>query len=230
MTKEEIERCIDLYDKNRFQLEQFMKRMVNFFQDNPVLHKSEFPAVHSVKYRLKDTHHLVEKFERKKELEITESNFFDKITDLAGIRILHLYSDQFIGIHEEIMNQVNSREIVLYETPVAYTWDIDMGEFFEKLNLNVKIKPSYYTSVHYVVMPKENSNIKCEIQVRTLFEEAWGEIDHSMNYPTPIGSIACREQLKALAQLTSAGIKLANSIVRSQKEYMSFANLTEKDK
>lgn len=74
MTKEEIERCIDLYDKNRFQLEQFMKRMVNFFQDNPVLHKSEFPAVHSVKYRLKDTHHLVEKFERKKELEITESN------------------------------------------------------------------------------------------------------------------------------------------------------------
>jgi len=38
------------------------------------------------------------------------------------------------------------------------------------------VRVSYYTSVHYLVKPKEESNIICEIQVETLFEEIWGEL------------------------------------------------------
>ena len=81
-----------------------------------------------------------------------------------------------------------------------------------------KIKDSYYTSIHYVVKPKSDSNICCEIQVRTLFEEIWGEIDHTINYPSPTDNKACREQLRVLSKLVSTGTRLADSIFRTHME------------
>lgn len=219
-----MEELITLYREERFKIEQFMKRMVNFFQDNPSLHEENLPVVHSVKYRMKSEGHLKDKLERKASngRTITPENFFDEITDLAGIRVLHLYSEQICFVHEAIMNEVKNGDLVLYENPKAYTWDIDLKCYYEQLGMDTLIKPSYYTSVHYVVMPKKGSKIKCEIQVRTLYEEVWGEIDHSLNYPYTCESLACKEQLKVLAQLTAAGTRLANSIVKTKEEFDSF--------
>lgn len=55
--------------------------------------------------------------------------------------------------------------------------------------------------------------------MRTLFEEIWGEIDHTINYPHVTDSIACKEQLKVLAKLISSGTRLSDSIFRSYNEY-----------
>lgn len=221
-----MEELIALYQEERFKIEQFMKRMVNFFQDNPSLHKDNLPIVHSVKYRMKSVEHLRDKLERKISIgrNIVAGNFFDEITDLAGIRVLHLYPEQIHFIHKAIMNEVENGDLVFYEKPKAYTWDIDLKLYYEKLGMDTSVKPSYYTSVHYVVMPKKESKIKCEIQVRTLYEEVWGEIDHSLNYPYTCESLACKEQLKVLAQLTAAGTRLANSIIKTKEEYNGFQN------
>ena len=51
-----------------------------------------------------------------------------------------------------------------------------------------------------------------ESQVRTLMEEVGGEVDHTMNYPNPVESLACREQLKLLARVTSSAGRLVDSI------------------
>lgn len=218
-----INDLIELYDQEKFTISQFHKRIINFFNDNPILNTGPLPIVHSVKYRMKDRDHLKEKLERKSaDNPITRDNFFDRVTDLAGIRVLHLYPSQFEVIHSLIIEQISSGEWYLFEKPVAYTWDPDSKGFYESLEILTKIKPSYYTSVHYVIQPKEESRIKCEIQIRTLFEEIWGEIDHSMNYPKPCESISCREQLKVLAQLTSTGTRLAESIFISQNEFKTF--------
>jgi len=53
------------------------------------------------------------------------------------------------------------------------------------------------------------------VQVRTLFEEIWGEVDHALNYPTPTETISCREQLKVLAKLVGAGSRLVDSIFKA---------------
>jgi ppGpp synthetase/RelA/SpoT-type nucleotidyltranferase len=87
--------------------------------------------------------------------------------------------------------------------------------FFEKLGIGVELKESYYTSVHYVVRPRVDSPHCCEIQVRTLFEEIWGQVDHTLNYPINSENLACREQLKVLAKLVGAGSRLVDSIFRS---------------
>lgn len=59
---------------------------------------------HSIKARLKDPEHLRNKLKRKFEKGImaTEDTLFHKVTDLVGVRVLHLYQDQFQLIYIEI--------------------------------------------------------------------------------------------------------------------------------
>ena len=78
--------------------------------------------------------------------------------------------------------------------------------------INTRKSPSMYTSVHYVIGSASRTTMTAEIQVRTLMEEVWGEVDHSMNYPHPSDSLACREQLKVLARVTSSASRLVDSI------------------
>ena len=115
------------------------------------------------------------------------------------------------------MESINNRDIFLYEAPKAYTWDVESKNYFERLELITELKESYYTSVHYVLKPRQDSHLTCEVQVRTLLEEAWGEIDHSMNYPSKHHDEYCQAQLKVLARLVNASGHLANSIMKQYK-------------
>lgn len=207
----------------QFPVEQFLKRLVNFFQDHPLLTGEALPIIHSIKYRLKDPEHLRDKLLRKWDTSgpINPDNMFDRITDLAGIRILHLYQKQFPFIHAEIMKQIDSGEWCFAEAPTAYTWDPESTAFYRDLGIGCQLRDTYYTSIHYLLKPNETSFIRCEIQVRTLFEEIWGEIDHFINYPHSTQSIACKEQLRVLGKLASTGTRLADSIFASHEEYMS---------
>lgn len=70
------------------------------------------PYVHSLRYRIKDTEHLIEKVIRKNPDcmrsgdMITASNYKDKITDLMGLRILLLFKEDWEGVHDYIMEQL----------------------------------------------------------------------------------------------------------------------------
>jgi putative GTP pyrophosphokinase len=179
--------------------------------------------VHSYKSRFKDLDHLKSKIERKNQEDsllpedeqkgpITQGNIKERITDICGIRILHLYIGQFEAIHKALMKYVDSGELALFEPPKAYTWDPEYSKTFEALGVSPKLKESFYTSVHYVFKPRTDSNITCEVQVRTLFEEVWGEIDHTFNYPEPSKNKVVQEQLKVLARVVGAGTRLSDSI------------------
>ncbi|MCG8318769.1 MAG: RelA/SpoT domain-containing protein [Cytophagales bacterium] len=212
---------LDFYASKKFELEQFLAAIQTFFEKHPTLNKKPFPIIHSIKSRFKDPDHLTDKLQRKsnKGVTVTKENLFTKINDLIGIRILHLYQDQFPTIHEEIMKKVESGDWQLFEDPKAYTWDPESDKTYKDLSIKTELKESFYTSVHYVVKPNNQNPVCCEIQVRTLFEEIWGEIDHTINYPHPTDSIACKEQLRVLSKLVSTGTRLADSIFRSHNDY-----------
>ena len=112
------------------------------------------------------------------------------------------------------MKKVEEDEFVLFEAPKAYTWDPESKIFFDSLDINTEQKDTFYTSIHYVLKPNSRSKATCEVQVRTLLEEVWGEIDHTMNYPTAVTNEQCREQIRVLARLVGAGSHLADSIMR----------------
>ena len=117
--KEKYKEILQVYDDNFDSLDRFCKNVINFFE-TPSLRK----VVHSVRHRIKDMDHLLEKIERKNQIdsqksleerrgEITKDNFFERVTDIAGVRVLHLHLSQFIIIHNEIMKTVEDEEFVL---------------------------------------------------------------------------------------------------------------------
>jgi ppGpp synthetase/RelA/SpoT-type nucleotidyltranferase len=219
---ENLDELVSLYKEQNHLFEQFKNAVVDCFRLEPTLNQTGSPTIHSIKSRLKDPSHLREKLERKSQDSnsepITRDNFFKRITDLTGVRVLHLYQDQFPLIHSFIKQKIESQDWYLAEKPIAYSWDPEAAHFFEALGLEVKLKESYYTSIHYLIKPKASSDVCCEIQVRTLFEEIWGEIDHTINYPTPTNSRSCKEQLRVLSKLVSTGTRLADSIFRTHAE------------
>jgi putative GTP pyrophosphokinase len=213
-----LEMCVAEYRRNRHHLAAWAESIRQFFAFHPVISLGDTPIVHSIRVRLKDEEHLRDKIRRKAAsgLVITADELLAQITDLAGVRILHLYQAQFGSIHAIVRDQLERGDWSLDEAPVAYTWDPESTAFFESFGLKTRLKESYYTSIHYVLKPRADSSLRCELQVRTLFEEAWGEIDHGVNYPSPTTVTTCREQLRVLSKLVSAASRLADSIFRAR--------------
>lgn len=211
---------IEEFRRHKHHLSAWSESIRQFFSQHPELSTGATPVIHSIRSRLKNDEHLREKLNRKRTagLEFPAEKLLEEITDLAGIRIIHLWQGQFPAIHNSIMEQVNRGDWHLHEEPIAYTWDPEYTSQFDELGIQTKLKPSHYTSIHYVLKPRSGSNLACEVQVRTLFEEAWGEIDHTINYPKPSEVFSCREQLRVLAKLVGACTRLSDSIIRSQHE------------
>ena len=190
---------------------QFGKNILALFTDKQCLSG----IIHTLKYRVKSNSSLRDKIRRKYDRVQNGESLRDIITDFVGVRVLVLFSHQLETIHNFIYSNIGPDGVQLYEDPKAYTWDPEMKSFLEGLGIKCESKDSLYTSLHYVVKPNTQSNLTCEIQVRTLYEEIWGEVDHLINYPRPSKNTHCVEQLKVLARLTTTGSRLLDSIHKS---------------
>lgn len=144
-------------------------------------------GVHSVRWRIKDPDHLVAKIIRKKSERsekyenIGVDNYHTIITDLIGVRVLHLFKHEYEGIDLAIRAKWN-----LHETPPIHyirTGDTTPQNFKKEL-FDEKPHPAGYRSIHYVLKTQPTIR-EClvEVQVRTIFEEGWSEIDHKIRYP-----------------------------------------------
>ena len=146
-----------------------------------------FDRIHSVKTRIKNPEHLIEKIIRgKKEnpgLSINIDNYSCIINDLAGVRTLHLFKEDWEAIHRFILKIWE-----LKQNPVANISAEDSPRLIENYQANgceVNEHPYGYRSVHYVILfeRSKSQKIPVEIQVRAILEEAWSEIDHLVRYP-----------------------------------------------
>lgn len=195
--------------------------------------------IHSTKSRVKDEQHLEGKLARKilegkekmEEYDVTPENFFYKVTDLVGFRMMHLHPRQMERIHPIILELLKERNLDLFEKPAARVWDLETEKYFSEV---VKLKTIHtedklYSSVHYVVVSNWTTKYTCEIQVRTLADEVWGEVDHKINYPLRLDSIACTEQIKSLAHITTSCNRLVDSIFASHGEWESIRNKAQND-
>lgn len=222
-----IDEAVKHYEEHRASFESIVRSLTSDILDHPELKE----IVHSVKFRTKDPASLKKKLlrkakeakQQKKKFNISSNNLFSKITDLAGIRILHLHPKQMLRLKPLLENLLSDLK---YETieRIAYTWDEEYKLMFLKMGYKAKFKPSMYTSLHHVVTANRRKQLSCEIQVRTLMEEVWGEVDHTINYPDESSSLACKEQLKALARMSSAGTRLVDSIFASHEEHATKKN------
>ncbi len=220
-----VRELVSHYEVNKPSFESFLNSLQNQISTSSKL----IPYIHSLKWRTKSSTSLEDKIYRKldeakkanRPLGIRKENLFLKINDLAGLRILHLNTDQLPLIAQGLKELFEEELYRLIEKPSARTWDDESKVLLSKMGfkiVNKPSKPSFYTSVHYVIKPNRKTAITCEIQVRTLMEEVWGEVDHRLNYPHSTGILACKEQIAALARATSTCSRLVDSIFRSHAD------------
>ncbi|MFY7733530.1 MAG: RelA/SpoT domain-containing protein [Bacteroidia bacterium] len=177
--------------------------------------------VHSVRYRIKDAEHVIEKIIRKKannpEQKISIENYKTVLTDLIGLRALHLFKEEWLPIHELVTTTWD-----LYEQPTVYYREGDSAEYktkFKEIGCETKEHPFGYRSVHYIVETKPaKRTYYAEIQVRTIFEEAWSEIDHKIRYPYDQENILFGQFLLILNRLAGSADEMGTFIQFLKKE------------
>jgi putative GTP pyrophosphokinase len=148
--------------------------LVELLQDNGI-------SVHYISTRTKTKESLSKKIDSKKD----KYNNLSDITDICGIRIItYLESD---------VNRV--AELIEKE------FQIDKENSIDKRKL--KSDQFGYRSLHYVISLNEQrssisenkkyKHLKLEIQVRSILQHAWAEIEHDLGYK---GTIAIPENFK----------------------------------
>ncbi|MCM1123245.1 MAG: GTP pyrophosphokinase [Eubacterium sp.] len=196
------ELCIIYQDFDQNKINKYENILTKF--TNNYLKDIHKISVHTVRSRVKDAEHLLEKIVRKKQenamkyQQLDTTNYEKFITDLIGIRCLILFKEDWKEFHRYITsvfeNDVryyikdcirdfddNIKHNYIAEEPKVHIRNGDSREIYEGiLSPGHIIDGRNYRSVHYII---KYEGVYLEIQVRTLFEEGWGEIDHAIVYP-----------------------------------------------
>lgn len=224
--KAAIDECVGHFEENAHLFQHAANSLMSAWTTDSELGG----LIHFIKHRLKNPMRLRDKLRKNalavkqtgKKPDITVENLFERLTDLAGVRILHLYTDQIERINSRILSILEREKYALLEGPTANIWDNEADVYFKSLGFKTNLRETMYTSVHYIIGLNTASGVRCELQVRTLADEVWGEVSHTIDYPEPTESIACKEQLKVLARVTSGCTRLVDSIFRSREEFDSW--------
>lgn len=166
--------------------------------------------IHALNYRIKEPEHLRKKIIKKNRegRNINLSNYKDEITDLIGIRVLHIFKDEWKNIDKHIRNKYKPSEIIAY----VRKGDVKTS-VFNKYNFHVTEHKYGYRSLHYTYKTElTNLKMNVEIQVRTIFEEAWSEIDHRVRYPNHTDNSLIEEYSLVLNRLSGLGDEMGMNL------------------
>ncbi|MBC5774447.1 RelA/SpoT domain-containing protein [Pontibacter sp. KCTC 32443] len=170
--------------------------------------------VHAVRYRVKEPLHLLKKIIRKKkeypDRHLNTSNYLEFINDLVGVRILHLYKETC----HEIGNYIQ-QIWELKREPYAYVRRNGLLEAkkFSSRNYRVFVNDRGYKAQHYIIKVKPaRQQYFVEVQVKTLFEEGWSEVDHRIRYPDHKPNELLHRLLWLLNHFTSTADEVATQI------------------
>ena len=161
------------YDSKRSLYELFASEVKHLLQG---ILREESIECNAITCRLKDRDSLSEKIDRKHD----KYKCLGDLTDIAGVRIITYYTEDVDKV----------TEIVEREFAIDRENSIDKRESLEPDRFG-------YCSVHYVVEMNQDrlklreyqafSGLKCEIQIRSVLQHAWAEIEHDLGYKSEIG-------------------------------------------
>ncbi len=170
MTEQEIQRALFDYDKNYNLRMEFKDSLYNLFDS---LIREYNIDIHSISCRIKEKDSFKTKCEKEK------YNNFLQITDIVGLRIITYFTDDV----EKICNLIESEFFVDQQNSIDKHSQLSENEFG-------------YLSVHKIIklsndrlLLTENKRYKdcvAEVQVRTLLQHAWAEIEHDRRYKSGI--------------------------------------------
>lgn len=157
--------------------------------------------------------------------DISVDNYFKVITDLVGVRALHIFLDGCVPINNFIRD---NWDLTKGEKVIIYTLG-DKSEFADHIaDSEVEPHRKGYRSIHYIIESKPRRRVlKSEIQVRTIFQEGWGEIDHMINYPESSGETDVQNFLMLFSTLAGNADAMGSFVQQLSKTFASARNDNE---
>ncbi len=158
---------------------------------------------------------------------MNKDNYYKIITDLIGIRILIRYQRQWEVVHEWIWETFHKTDKpyiknwleeypagetddFLVEKPKLYLRDEKDFPIYQKFGKDIfekNVSNEGYSSIHYLLW---YDGKYVEIQVRTIYDEAWGECTHDLVYKCK--DKARRVDLSRLSQCLATQTQAAGMI------------------
>lgn len=155
--------------------------------NNEFVHISGHTPIEHIKSRLKSPDSIVKKLKRDG-LEVTLENMVEKLSDIAGIRIICSFTQDIYQIADMIARQK--------DVTVLYVKDYIKQP-----------KPNGYKSYHMVVtipiyLAAGAVETKVEIQIRTVAMDFWASLEHKISYKFEGNAPEnLEEELKACADM-----------------------------
>ncbi|MFR3786106.1 MAG: hypothetical protein ACLTWR_02245 [Agathobaculum desmolans] len=192
---------------------------------------ASFENVHSYRFRIKRTGSLLAKIIRKSaergDNGFTVENYFNKITDLLGIRILYVFKEDYWSVHQQIMAEYENQLAQDVSIKLKTGDDKDMYKRLIREYSNARVDENkIYRSIHYTIYAKKDAIDKyprVEIQTRTIFEEGWSEINHKLVYKQNIES----PELKKTSDLLSSMVGACDSVGTLMKMFYDARSLPD---
>lgn len=193
-----IETVVDWYIKNQTLYKALSKKVESILSELIEIEKVNY---HVIVSREKDISSFSKKIKKKE-----YNNPIRDVTDLAGIRIITYVEDQIPQICKIIETNFD------IDTENSSDKSYELGEDkvgYKSIHYVAKLKPNRITLPEY----KRFENLYFEIQVRTILQHAWAEIEHDRNYKfSGVLPTAVRRRFKLLAGLLESADNEFNSI------------------
>ena len=192
MRKQQRDNILISYFKEKEKYEKLAAYIVRLINDDPSAPKE---SIHAILYRIKGEARLLEKIDQENSSSeinvkpITHKNFQERIEDIIGIRVICLRLSDILKVKKYL-------ELLVEENIFKFMREPDQKRSFvlpiepeEAAPKDINLQYSGYSSIHYQIRLAEKSDareefkrIQFELQLRTILEEAWGEIDHKYRY------------------------------------------------
>ncbi|MBN8707073.1 MAG: hypothetical protein J0L62_14470 [Bacteroidetes bacterium] len=153
-----------LYQESIFQFNHLAETVGLILNHALTMNEIKVDAVHS---RTKSFASFIEKIQRKK-----YADPMNQMEDLAGVRVVNYYHSQV----ENIISVIRSEFVIINETDKVPDYEHQFG--YESYHLVVSLKENRTTLTEY----RSLAGLKCEIQIRTIFDHAWAQIEHEISY------------------------------------------------
>lgn len=171
MAKKNRDGLLVKYETERDTYSSFAQTVSNLLAR---LLSTEGIEVHSVDHRCKTVKSLRGKIDKKGGYE-----YLEEITDLAGIRLITHYEDDV----DRVANVIESEFVVDRENSIDKRTSLDPDRFgYLSLHYVVSLAPDRLNLREY----RSFSNMKAEIQIRSILQHAWAEIEHDTGYKTEV--------------------------------------------
>ncbi|MDX2469217.1 MAG: hypothetical protein QNL04_01435 [SAR324 cluster bacterium] len=167
------------------------------------------PPIRMSLARIKQPEKVVDKIFRKASLfpkGLTYESIL-QMHDTLGVRIIVYFPSQLPLIDKELRDS-GQFELLESSPPEAYM-SLDFATRYGLTNLRQETKESGYSSVHYTIRlknngPSEGENPYFEIQVRTMAQELWSELEHVLAYkPENRPHFSAKRRLQILSRQIS---------------------------